>query len=452
MKPNILFIVIDSLRSDKFHSNDKTSLTPNIDSLIREEVLFKNTISSIPSTKHATASIMTSLYPFKTGGTDDNLYKLNSSSKTLIKAVIHEGYHAYATIPELFSHTDLFSEIENKDMLYNNFTSRLPIGLGKKIIEKLNPDNMKEPWIYYIHLLDLIRPVIAVGEFNKRKYGVDQYDRVLSSIDFWLGKILKKINLENTLLIITSDHGNYPSSIKINGKHLLLDPSLLYKIIWKIGLYLPTFFLPAWIKVINLYKIILLKQKTKQAKKLNLSKYQKRVFLNVIGHTRDIHDDYLVVPLLFAGFGVSNKQIISQSVSQLDIFPTIIDILDIKGIHEKIDGKSLLPLMEGEIVQELSVYVESMPTRDNNFTKTIGIRTSQYKFCKNTKNNKIELYDLRNDSLEENDISNQHPDVIKQMNKMLLEVRQYTQTHNKEKISNEERKKIEEELRKLGYL
>ena len=149
---------------------------------------------------------------------------------------------------------------------------------------------------------------------------------------------------------------------------------------------------------------------------------------------------------------MSNKQTISQSVSQLDIFPTIIDILDIKGIHEKIDGKSLLPLMEGKIVQELPVYVESMPTRDNNFTKTIGIRTSQYKFCKNIKNNKIELYDLRNDPLEENDISNQHPDVIKQMNKMLLEVRQHTQTHDKEKISNEETKKIETELRKLGYI
>jgi len=300
---------------------------------------------------------------------------------------------------------------------------------------------MKEPWIYYIHLLDLLRIVNAVGEFNKRKYGVDQYDRVLSTIDFWLGKILKKINLENTLLIITSDHGNYPLSIKINGKHRSLDQGLLYKIILKIGFG----------KLTNLYKIIFSKKYKILAKKQS-SKYNKRVYLNVIGHARDIHDDYLVVPLLFAGFGVSNKQTISQSVSQLDIFPTIIDILGIKGIHEKIDGKSLLPLMEGKIVQELPVYVESMSTRDNNFTKTIGIRTSQYKFCKNTKNNKIELYDLRNDPLEENDISNQHPDVIKQMNKMLLEVRQHTQTHDKEKISNEETKKIETELRKLGYI
>ena len=34
MKPNILFIIVDGLRSDKCHGQNKTSLTPNLDSLI----------------------------------------------------------------------------------------------------------------------------------------------------------------------------------------------------------------------------------------------------------------------------------------------------------------------------------------------------------------------------------------------------------------------------------
>ncbi len=33
MKPNILFLVIDSLRSDKCYGNKKTSITPHIDNL-----------------------------------------------------------------------------------------------------------------------------------------------------------------------------------------------------------------------------------------------------------------------------------------------------------------------------------------------------------------------------------------------------------------------------------
>ena len=35
MKSNILFLVIDSFRSDKCYNKNKTSVTPNIDSLIK---------------------------------------------------------------------------------------------------------------------------------------------------------------------------------------------------------------------------------------------------------------------------------------------------------------------------------------------------------------------------------------------------------------------------------
>ena len=32
---------------------------------------------------------------------------------------------------------------------------------------------------------------------------------MISAIDSWLGKFLEKINLENTLVIISSDHADY---------------------------------------------------------------------------------------------------------------------------------------------------------------------------------------------------------------------------------------------------
>ncbi|EIJ66141.1 hypothetical protein BD31_I2198, partial [Candidatus Nitrosopumilus salaria BD31] len=40
MKPNILFLVIDSMRSDKCYGKNKTSITPNIDSLIKQGIYF----------------------------------------------------------------------------------------------------------------------------------------------------------------------------------------------------------------------------------------------------------------------------------------------------------------------------------------------------------------------------------------------------------------------------
>ena len=38
MNPNILFIVVDSLRADKFYGDQKTSVTPNIDNWMKDTI------------------------------------------------------------------------------------------------------------------------------------------------------------------------------------------------------------------------------------------------------------------------------------------------------------------------------------------------------------------------------------------------------------------------------
>ena len=43
-KPNILFILVDSLRADKVFGKNKTSQTPNIESLIKNGVYFEQAI------------------------------------------------------------------------------------------------------------------------------------------------------------------------------------------------------------------------------------------------------------------------------------------------------------------------------------------------------------------------------------------------------------------------
>ena len=64
-KPNILFIVLDGLSSEKFFGNTKTSKTPNLDSFIDKGIYFTQAICSAPSTIPSVSSILTSLYPFE---------------------------------------------------------------------------------------------------------------------------------------------------------------------------------------------------------------------------------------------------------------------------------------------------------------------------------------------------------------------------------------------------
>ncbi|NDF25813.1 MAG: hypothetical protein EB149_07540, partial [Thaumarchaeota archaeon] len=57
MKSNIFFLTIDSLRSDKIYGPNKSSLTPNIDSLINNGVYFTQAISTSDATGLSIGSI-----------------------------------------------------------------------------------------------------------------------------------------------------------------------------------------------------------------------------------------------------------------------------------------------------------------------------------------------------------------------------------------------------------
>ncbi len=62
--PNVLFVLIDTLRADHLSSYGYHRQTsPRIDQLAAEGILFENCISQAPHTKPSTASILTSLYP-----------------------------------------------------------------------------------------------------------------------------------------------------------------------------------------------------------------------------------------------------------------------------------------------------------------------------------------------------------------------------------------------------
>ena len=58
MQPNILFLTIDSLRSDKIYGNNKSPLTPNFDRLAKMGVTFTNAHVQAPLCGPSRASIM----------------------------------------------------------------------------------------------------------------------------------------------------------------------------------------------------------------------------------------------------------------------------------------------------------------------------------------------------------------------------------------------------------
>ena len=93
-------------------------------------------------------------FPFESIIQSGNHYKLNPNIPTYIDDFITLGYTPYALTPELISYMGLKKIFKNNMETYNS-SSTLYDGLGDRIIEKLDSQNLKQPWIFYIHLIDL---------------------------------------------------------------------------------------------------------------------------------------------------------------------------------------------------------------------------------------------------------------------------------------------------------
>ena len=133
LKPNILFLVIDSFRADKFSGSNKSSLTPNIDKMIQNGTYFKQAISSADGTLLSWSSLLTALHPFKTGIRSEKLHKINPDIKTYFDILKDQGYYFYSQLPSLSKTVGIFPEFENEDSFFDYYLTCTK-GLGKKII------------------------------------------------------------------------------------------------------------------------------------------------------------------------------------------------------------------------------------------------------------------------------------------------------------------------------
>ena len=444
MKPNILFIVLDACRADKFYDN-KNFKTPIINSLIKQGAYFSQAISSTDYTMSSISSMFTARYPFGVGETKEYYNKTHSESTSYITNLKNNGYKCYATMHSALDAMGFSSYFENNNQSYQGKDVQLHSGLGDKILEMLKPNVMKSPWIYFIHILAFHRP-IRVPDFEKMSIN-ERYDSMMEIVDSWLAKILDTIDLENTLLVITSDHGDYipvvDNTAKQSGPIIEKSKSFIKN------------FLPKS-QVTNIHK-----KKKKMLRQVRSSKlktsYEKRSLNERPDENRFQFDELVKVPLLFAGYGVPSRGVIPDLVRSIDIFPTIESILNPPNKKFDIHGRSLFPLIENEEMEEFPVYMESttIHTGQKSPKAVIGIRTSSYKYFRSLKNpdENCHLYDLIADPTEVNNLIYEIPKIAKKMEDLLYHTRDELQSNFEEtSFTEEETKKIEAELKKLGYM
>jgi len=268
--PNVLLITLDTLRADHLSTYGYHRPTPNLDQFARERIMFEYALATSSWTLPTHATIMTGLYThehladiFPNGKLDSKFYTLSEafSDNGFVTAafIANEGIcNASRGFDQGFSYyNDIFWSFENW-LRWTNITKELVESIrlnerfnwyyiGRKTADDMNQQfnnwlNIKHnrPFFVWLNYFDPHDPYYTpdptkilyinkkdngnpgkfgigphgwAGELNEqeKKAQIDGYDSSISYLDDRLGRlfqILKHENFyDNTIIIITSDHG-----------------------------------------------------------------------------------------------------------------------------------------------------------------------------------------------------------------------------------------------------
>ena len=442
---NIYLILLDSLRADHVYGNNKSSITPNLDLLVSQGTNFTNAFSASDHTGVSWLAIISALFPINS---KTNPYKFNSSIKTFVEIFKANNYQTFCFFPDI-SFFKILSEKFDDSIIYE-YSDRDQYSKNKEkrfrqLKQIIKSQNTSDPCLNCIHLMDLKYPYTIPDEFNNNNFGKDRQDRRLSYLDKILGDLFQSIDIENSIVILSSDHGDY---LPVTGHNLDEIPTI--QNFMRKGKKIFPRLEPTGIRMFEIMKKTAAGIRKKNLEK-KLSELELRSFND---RNLDIlFDEIIHVPLIFTGKDIP-KMKISSLVRHVDILPTVFSLIGLSYNESDFDGQNLVPIMKGDQTSDLIAYIESGPANEKLEGKVIGLRSLLYTYfrSRSNPNNMIHLYDLTEDPLELHNIADVNIEIVENMETKLQNFLKNDNDQKVDEITTEDRKKIEDELKKLGYI
>lgn len=384
-KPNVIMILLDGARIDRMVN------LQNFKELTGKGTFFPVTITYAPYTIGSMHALFSGAYGYRNGV--GSYYSSNNFKKdkfeTIASYLKNENYETFADVLNLICIPSKgFDEFVEHNADKDNLIER-----HKNLLIRMKKikDNQKNFFVF-LHYTKIQNSVkhnvnLKFDNFSKEYFAQKEknsinYDLYAKTADDYLGKILeeiKRLGLDDSLLIIHSDHG-----IGIGEKF----GERAY------GAYCYDYTLKAFVAFCN-----------------------KNLF--------------------------PNGKVINEQIRTIDILPTILDYLDIKRskTSEKIDGISVRDLIEEkERVDRVSFSETGNPYPDPKTPpkepNVKAVRTNEWKFIRNLwNNNSEELYNLKEDPSEEKNLIDKEIDKAKETRALLdKHIRESLKAKIKDKI------------------
>ncbi|MCL6583984.1 MAG: tetratricopeptide repeat protein [bacterium] len=397
---NILLISIDTLRADHLGCYGyKEIQTPVIDQVAREGALFSHCYTPTPVTLPSHLSIMTGLYPLSHGVRNNGTFVAGPELVTLAEVLKERGYQTAAFVGSfvldrrfgLDQGFDTFDDYMNKDqeatLLLYNERKAEDVVSGAE--KWLRTNGRNKPFFLWVHCFDPHAPYEPPQPFAT-KYKDNLYDGEIAYTDQMLGKLiscLKEMNIWDQTLLILT--ADHGEGL---GEH---------------------------------------NEKT---------------------HAIFIYDSTLRVPLIFRHPGLIPQNVeISQEVTLLDIFPTV---LELAGVKKEIDihGKSLMGLMTGKENKPLreEFFCETYyPLYNHGWSPLEGLRTKEWVYIRAPK---PELYNMIEDRGQVKNLYPSHRQKAEELDKQMEALKRRIargKVESKKMVMDQE---TAQRLRSLGYV
>lgn len=397
-RANVLFITLDTTRADHLGAYGYKEIdTPNLDALARDGVRFAQAISSIPLTLPAHCSLMTGTTPLHHKVRDNGGFFLGSEQTTLAEILSPQGLKTTAVVGAfvLNRHWGLDQGFETYD-------------------DEFGPSDPR-----------------AAADLHAQRDGAEVADHGIRWLDAHSG--------ERFFLWLHFYDPHYPYEPK--GEFAARYPDRPYdgEIAYtdsQIGRVVDS------LKAHGLYDRTLIVVAGDHGEGLGQH--------GEPDHGIYLYDSTLHVPLIVRAPASAYRRIVDSMVRDIDVAPTILDYLGVAA-PPSVRGRSLLPLMAGaEETAERLAYSETFYVRYHyGWKEPVALRNGRYKLIDLPR---PELYDLRKDPGETQDLHDVQPEVLAEMKTELTTIRQEAGAESAVPAPTAMDPETAARLQSLGYL
>jgi arylsulfatase A-like enzyme/Flp pilus assembly protein TadD len=227
VRPNLVLITMDTTRADHLGCyGDARAETPNLDALAREGATCDQAIAVAPLTLPSHVSVLTGLYPPRSGVRDNTDFRLPDDETTLAEHLKAQGYACSASVGTfilagelgLSQGFDRYDEPKRSPRVATGDAAsvRLEQIVDRPATDVVNDaiesiDRMKDrPFFLWVHVYDPHEPYAPPPSFRARFAG-RLYDGEIASMDAELGRLFDHLRalglIDRTVIAATADHG-----------------------------------------------------------------------------------------------------------------------------------------------------------------------------------------------------------------------------------------------------